>query len=151
MKNQLFACAVLSAFLCAGGVACAEPYVDYMPHKGAWHVTTIKVDPNHIDDYVTGLKKSWVTSEEIAKKHGLIDSYQILIKLNASDGQGNVLLIEHYPSLASLEPDQARDQTIQKENYAAVPKTEGQQMVAGYDKYRVFVADDYWTEIGFGK
>ena len=151
MKNQRFAYAVLGAFLSVGGIACAEPYVDYTPHKGAWHVTTIKVDPNHIDDYVTGLKKSWVTSEEIAKKHGLIDSYQIMIKLNASDGQGNVLLIEHYPSLAALEPDQTRDQTIQKENYAAVPKTEGQQMVAGYDKYRVFVADDYWTEIGFGK
>lgn len=150
MKSQLFACTVLGSVLFAAA-ASAEPYVDYTPHKGVWHVTTVKVDPNHIDDYVTGLKKTWVTAEEIAKKHGLIDSYQIMIKLNASDGSGNVLLIEHYPSLAALEPDQARDQALQRENYAAVPKADGQQMVAGYDKYRVFVGDDYWTDIGFGK
>lgn len=150
MKIQLFACAVLGSVLCAAAVS-AEPYVDYTPHKGVWHVTSVKVDPNHIDDYVTGLKKSWVTAEEISKKHGVIDSYQIMIKLNASDGQGNVLLIEHYPSLAGLEPDQVRDQAMERENYAAVPKAEGEQMVAGYDKYRVFVGDDYWTEIGFGK
>ena len=133
------------------GAAAAEPYVDYTPQKGVWHVTSVKVDPNHIDDYVTGLKKSWVAAEEIAKRNGLINNYEIKIKLNASDGQANVLLIEHYPSLAALEPDQARDQTIQRENYAAVPKTTGEAMVAGYDKYRVFVGDDYWTDITFTK
>jgi hypothetical protein len=150
MRNQLILGATLGAALCASA-AYAEPYVDYMPQKGVWHVTTVKVDPNHIDDYVTGLKKTWVTAEEIAKKHGLIDSFQIMIKLNASDGQGNVLLLEHYPSIASLDPDQARDQAMQRENYAAVPKTDGEKAVAGYDKYRVFVGDDYWTDVGFGK
>lgn len=150
MRNQLILGATLGAILCAGA-AYAEPYVDYMPQKGVWHVTTVKVDPNHIDDYVTGLKKTWVTAEEIAKKHGLIDSYQIMIKLNGSDGQGNVLLLEHYPSIASLDPDQARDQAMERENYAAVPKSDGEKAVAGYDKYRVFVGDDYWTDISFGK
>ena len=143
-----------STLVCASAWACvasAEPYVDYTPQKGVWHVTSVRVDPNHIDDYVTGLKKSWVAAEEISKRHGLIDSYEIKIKLNASDGQANVLLIEHYPSLAALEPDQARDQAMQREAYAAVPKAAGEAMVAGYDKYRVFVGDDYWTDITFTK
>jgi hypothetical protein len=153
MKFNLDSCA-LAALLGAGlwaGAAAAEPYVDYMPQKGVWHVTSVRVDPNHIDDYITGLKKSWVAGEEIAKKRGLIDIYQIKIKLNASDGQANVLLIEHYPSIAVLEPDQARDQAMQREAYAAVPKAAGEAMVAGYDKYRVFVGDDYWTDITFTK
>jgi hypothetical protein len=150
MKKLLIAGVVFGAATWASAAA-AEPYVDYMPQKGVWHVTTVKVDSNHIDDYVTGLKKSWVTAEEIAKKHGIIDSYSIMIKLNPADGAGNVLLLEHYPSIAALDPDQARDQAMQREDYAAVPKATGEQMVAGYDKYRTFVGDDYWTDISFGK
>ncbi|MGA0599618.1 hypothetical protein ACO2Q3_02825 [Caulobacter sp. KR2-114] len=155
MRTVLSACAVagvsMLGFALWGGAAAAEPYVDYTPQKGLWHVTTVKVDPNHIDDYLAGLRRTWVPSEEISKKHGLIDSYQVMVKFNASDGQGNVLLIEHIPNSALLDPDQARDQALQRENYAAVPKAQGEQAVAGYDKYRTFVGDDYWGEMAFPK
>lgn len=151
MKFVLFAGAVAAGATLWAGACAAEPYADYTPMKGLWHVTTIKVDPNHIDDYLVGLRRTWVTAEEIAKKHGLIDSYQLMVKFNASDGQGNVLLIEHIPATALLDPDQARDQAIERENYAAVPKTQGEQAVAGYEKYRTFVGDDYWSEMTFPK
>jgi hypothetical protein len=150
MKLQ-FSFVAIAAALGLASAAAAEPYVDYTPQKGVWHVTTVKVDPSHVDDYVTGLKKSWEPGEAIAKKHGLIDSYQIMVKLNSSDGQGNVLLIEHYPSIASLDADQARDQALRNEFLAAVPKTQGEAMVAGFDKYRTFVGEDYWTEMTFTK
>lgn len=146
-----FSIVATAASLCLAGAAAAEPYVDYTPQKGVWHVTTVKVEPSHIDDYVSGLKKSWQSGEELAKKHGLIDSYQIMVKLNSSDGQGNVLLIEHYPSIAALDADQTRDQALQKEALAALPKAQGDAMVAGFDKYRTFVGDDYWTEMTFTK
>jgi len=150
MKGLVLSAAAALAVLVAGA-ARAEPYVDYTPLKGAWHVITVKVDPNHIDDYVTGLKKHWAAAEEIAKSHGLIDNYRILVKLNASDGQGNLLLIEHIPNLALLEPDQARDQAIEKEIYAAEPKADGEAAVKEFDKYRSFVGDDYWSELTFTK
>lgn len=151
MKAVLFAGAMMAGATLWAGACMAEPYADYMPQKGLWHVTTVKVDPNHIDDYLVGLRKTWVTAEEIAKKHGLIDSYQVMVKFNASDGQGNVLMIEHIPATALLDPDQARDQAIERENYASVPKAQGEQAVAGYDKYRTFVGDDYWSEMAFPK
>jgi hypothetical protein len=150
MKSKLFAFALAGAVVFSGAVA-AEPYVDYTPHKGVWHVTTVRVDPNHIDDYLVGLKKVWVPGEEIAKAHGLIDGYQVMVKMNASDGQGNVLLIEHYPSMASLDADQARDQAMEKEVFAVMPKADSAQMVTGFDKYRTFVGDDYWNEMSFNK
>jgi hypothetical protein len=150
MKIQILSgVAAIAAFLATA--AAAEPYDDYTPQKGAWHVTTVKVDPNHIDDYLTGLKKTWQPAEEISKKHGLIDSYQIMVKLNASDGQGNVLLVEHIPNLSLLDPDRARDQAIEKEGYAAMPKAQSETMVKGFDQYRTFVGDDYWTEMTFTK
>lgn len=151
MKSMILLAAAAGAALFLTQAVSAEPYVDYTPRKGAWHVVTVKVDPNHIDDYLTGLKKHWAAGEEIAKKHGLIDSYQIMVKMNASDGQGNVLMIEHIPSLALLEPDQVRDQAMMKEYFAAAPKAESEAAVKDFDRYRTFVGDDYYTDLVFTK
>jgi hypothetical protein len=148
--NKILLAIGLAAGLLTAGVAFAEPYTDYTPVKGAWHVTTIKVDPNHIDDYVTGLKKTWATGEELAKKHGVIDQYMILLKLNSGAG-ANVQLIEHYPSLANLEPDKARDQALQKEGEAMVSKDNMTKSVGEFDKYRTFVSDEFWTSLEFTK
>ena len=53
--------------------------------------------------------------------------------------------------VAALAPDKARDQAIEKEIYASVPKEEGDRAVAGYEKYRTFVDDAYWTEVTLAK
>jgi len=150
MRAQFLACLAVGGAMIATSVL-AEPYVDYTPQKGLWHVVTVKVEPSHVDDYVTGLRHTWAPSEEIAKKHGLIDSYQIMTKMNAEDGQGNVLLIEHIPNTALLEVDQARDQEMRKEFLAALPKPDRDKMLEDFSKYRVFVGDDYWNELVYPK
>jgi hypothetical protein len=131
--------------------AFADPYKDYTPRKGAWQITEVHVDPNHIDDYLTGLKTTWVQGNELAKKHGIIDDYQVMVRMDAAGGGANVLLAQHYPSLAALEPDQARDEAIRKEGLAIVSKEKGEAMVAGYEKYRSFVGDGFWTSVEFPK
>ncbi len=141
----------IAAFVAVAGAACAEMYVDYTPQKGAWHVVTAKVDPNHIDDYLVGLKKTWVPGEEISKKRGLIDSYTISVKLTGSDGGANVMMVEHIPSLALLEPDKARDQAIEKEVYEVMAKDKMEAQVKDFEKYRVFISDEYWTDISYSK
>ena len=148
MKSAFFSLAAAAALF--AGSAMAEPYVDYTPQKGVWHVTTLKIDPNHIDDYVSGMKKLWAPGEEIAKKHGLIDYYGVKIKLNSAEG-GNVLLLEHIPNMALMEVDQARDQTVQKEVLAITPKPDADAKVKEFDKYRTFVSDEYWTDIEYTK
>lgn len=65
MKLFVLSATAAAAVLCASVVS-AEPYVDYTPQKGVWHVTTVKVESNHLDDYVTSLKNSWPISEETA-------------------------------------------------------------------------------------
>ena len=149
--NYLLLTAAAASLSLASVAARAEPYVDYTPAKGLWHIQTIKVDPNHIDDYIVGLKKTWLPGEQIAKKHGLIDQYSIQIKLNSADGRGNVVLIEHIPDIALMEPNQARDQGIEKEVYAAMPKSDMDTKVKGFEAYRTFVGDDYYSEVTFPK
>ncbi|HEY2661674.1 MAG TPA: hypothetical protein VGI79_18280 [Caulobacteraceae bacterium] len=149
MKSLLLSVAAVAAL--AASAARAEPYVDYTPQKGVWHVVTVKVEPSKVDDYVSELKKGWILEEEVAKKHGLIDQYEVKIKFNGSDGGGNVLLIEHIPNIGLLEVDQARDQAVEKDMLAVTPKADTQAKVKEFDKYRTFVGDDYWTDITYTK
>ena len=148
MKGLLFASACAFAVVTA---ASAEPWVDWSPAKGVWSVTAVKVDANHIDDYLTGLKKVWVPGEEYAKKQGIIDQYQVMVNVNAAGAQANVLLIEHLPSFAMLDPNKKRDQDMQKAMYAAMPKDQQDAMVGGFDKYRTFVGSDMWQTVDFAK
>jgi len=143
------ACAVSILTLASAGHT--EPYKDYTPQKGVWQVQEVHVDPNHIDDYLTGIKTSLVPSQEIAKKHGLIDDFMVLVRMDSSGGGANVMFVTHYPSLAAMEPDKARDQAMEQENYAVMSKEKGEALVGGFDKYRNFVGDGFWQVMDMGK
>ena len=148
MKSVLFAgaCALALAM-----PAMAEEWVDYAPQKGVWNVTAVKVDPNHIDDYLTGLKKVWVPGEEWAKKQGMIDAYEVMVNVNAAGGGANVLLIEHLTSFAMMDPNKKRDQDMEKAMLAMMPKDQQSSMVTGFDKYRTFVGQELWQAVDFTK
>lgn len=150
MKTALCALALCASAGLATTVA-AEPWTDWTPTKGATEVMTLKVDPNHIDDYLTGIKTSLVPSQEIAKKHGLIDDFMVLVRMDSSGGGANVMFVTHYPSLAAMEPDKARDQAMEQENYAVMSKEKGEALVGGFDKYRNFVGDGFWQVMDMGK
>jgi len=149
---------VIKSLLCAGfcavamaAAASAEPWVDWSPQKGVWNVTAVKVDPNHIDDYLVGLKKAWVPGEEYAKKQGLIDHYEVLVNVNAAGAAANVLLIEHATSFATMDPNKKRDEEMQKAMYAMMPKDQQESLVNGFDKYRTFVGQEMWQAVEFSK
>jgi hypothetical protein len=135
----------------AGSAAVADQYVDYTPQKGVWEINAIQVDPNHVDDYLTGLRKSDVPVFEVLKAHGLIDDYRFMVRTGYSKDAPDVLIFTHFTSLAALEPDQARDKTIEKEIYSKFSKEQGQAAVAAYEKYRQFLDDSYWTEVKMAK
>ena len=52
---------------------------------------------------------------------------------------------------AALDPDQARDQAIEKEGLAALSKEQGLALTNGFDKYREFISDDYYQSYNYGK
>lgn len=138
---------VVAATCLFGSVALARQYKDYMPQKGVWEINAIEVDPNHIDDYLTGLRKSQVPGFEVMRAHGVIDSYRFLVRNGYNKGSPNVLIETHLTSAAMLEPDQARDQMIEREIYAKFSEADGKIAVAGYEKYRQFVDNGTWSEV----
>ena len=147
MKTIVLGAVCALAVACAAVPCAAEQYVDYTPQKGYWTITAINVDPNHIDDYLTGLRSSQVTAFEVLKRRGLIDDYKFMVRSGYAKDAPNVLIMTHTPSSALLDPDQSRDQAVQKEIYAAFSKERGDAAVRGYEKYRTFVDTGDWGTV----
>lgn len=150
IRRKLLAAAILAASLVASA-GTAKQYVEYSPGKGLWDINAIEVDPNHVDDYLVGLRKSQVPGFEVMKKHGIIDEYRFVVRNGYHKGAPNVLIQIHFTSAAMLEPDKARDQMIEKEILATFSEEQGKVAVAGYEKYRQFLDDGLWTEMTFAK
>lgn len=145
MKSLL--CAAAGSLILGAGSANAEPYVDYTPQPGVWQITAMEVDPNHVDEYLGGLRKSQLPSMEVLKKRGLIDTYKIVVRTGYVKGSPNVLIMTHAASFAKLDPDKARDQAVSKEMESIFSKDKEKAAVSGYEKIRTFVDDALWTDV----
>ena len=111
--------ATLSLIAFSGAVfADLEPYKDYDVSDAVWSVSTIRVDANMDDAYLEGIKKTWVASNEVAKKLGQIESYSIFRSDLPQSGDFNLLLIVKFANTADLAPN--------KERYAAFMKEWGE-------------------------
>ncbi|HET8613723.1 MAG TPA: hypothetical protein VFL92_13250 [Sphingomonas sp.] len=149
--NQAIAAALLAAGIFSASAANAKEYVDYNYGKGVWAITEVEVDPNHIDDYLTGLRASEVPAFGVMKRRGLIDDWVFLVRNGYSKGHSDVMIGVHYLSMQGLMPDAARDQALEKEIFSTFSEEQGKQAVAGYEKYRRFHDQATWLSIDFPK
>ena len=131
--------------------ATAKQYVDYTPQKGYWDINAVEVDPNHIDDYLTGLSKSLVPTFETLKRRGVIDEYKFMSRVGYVKGSPNVLILTHSKSLGVIDPDRERDMAIESEINAAFSEAQQDAAVAGYEKYRTFIDNAQWIDVKMGK
>ena len=151
MKKLVLTALGAATIMFVSAPAAAKPYVDYTPTKGYWDINAVEVDPNHLDDYLTGLSKSLIPTFETLKKHGVIDDYKFMSRNGYTKGSPNVLIMTHSRSTAVLDPDKARDQAIDQQIEALFTKAQNDAAVAGYEKYRTFIDDGQWTVIEMGK
>ena len=92
-----------------------EPWKDYETSDAVWSVTTIRVAPNMDDAYLEGLAKTWVSTNEIAKKLGQIEDYHIYRSDLPQSGDFNLLLVVKFKNTSDLAPSKARYDTFMKE------------------------------------
>ncbi|HET6603153.1 MAG TPA: hypothetical protein VFG21_02910 [Xanthomonadaceae bacterium] len=105
-----------------------RPFHDYDIGTEVEVVTTVRVQANMIDDYLEGIKQTWVASGELAKSLGQMKGYAVYISEMPNSGDFNIVLVESFASGADLEPS--------KERYDAFMKAWGQ---ANEDKTREIV------------
>lgn len=150
---QGFALAALGAVAIAYASvpAAAKPYVDYTPQKGYWDINAVEVDPNHVDDYLTGLSKSLVPVYETLKRRGLIEEYRFVSRIGYVKGSPNVLLMTRSKTTGVMDADRERDMAVEAEINAAFSEAQQDAAVAGYEKYRTFIDNGQWIDIKMGK
>lgn len=102
----LFIAAVL--FLVSTSVqAQLEPWKDYEVSDELWNITMIKVDPNMGDDYLEGLRDTWVAANRVAMELGQIEDFFIYRSQLSESGDANLFLVTKFANSSQLEPNKA--------------------------------------------
>jgi len=104
--NRLL-CATLLLLVSASAFAQLEPFKDYDVSKELYNVTLIQVDPNMGDDYLEGLRDTWVASNRVAMELGQIKDFAIYRSELPQSGQANLFLVVEFADSDQLEPNKA--------------------------------------------
>jgi hypothetical protein len=126
-----------------------EPYKDYTPSDAIWSITTVKVYPNMEDAYLEGLKKTWVATNEIAKKLGQIEDYHIYRSALPASGSFNLLLVIKFKNAEAMGPNKARYQAFMKEWGEARKKEVTETAQKAYPNMRDITGEYAVNEITF--
>lgn len=100
-------CAVVLTFFTGSAFAQLEPFTDYTESKELYNVTLIQVDPNMGDEYLEGLKETWVASNRVAMELGQIKDFAIYRSQLPQSGHANLFLVVEFADSAQLEPNKA--------------------------------------------
>ncbi|MBF8292854.1 MAG: hypothetical protein HW392_1681 [Steroidobacteraceae bacterium] len=142
--KRLTIAAAAAALTLASAAQAFEAYTDYTPSKEVWNVTMVKVNPNRIDDYLEGIKQTWVPGCELGKKHGVVVDCFVYLSETAANRDFNMMLVMKLPSGAVSDPDAALFKQIQTETRAQLEEAKQDKIVAGYEELRSF-----WGEMNF--
>ena len=105
MRFKLAISALLLAFVTQSALAQLKPFTDYEISDALWNISFIKVDPNLGDDYLEGLRDTWVASNKVAKELGQIEDFAIYRSQLAQSGDVNLFLVVKFTDSSQLEPN----------------------------------------------
>jgi hypothetical protein len=150
MKTQISILAATAALTMAS-LAVADMWVDYAPAKEPWQVTTVKVAPGKLDDYIIGLKKSYADQLERQKKNGDVLDYHILVNTSPNGAGATIVFITKYKDWNALIPNKDRDLKDQEEFRKTISKSDEQKMGDDRSKFRTFTDDGIYSDVTYLK
>ena len=118
-----------------------EIYKDYVPSKAVWNVTMVQVNPNHIDDYLGGLRQSWMNGCSAGKKAGTLEDCFIYVSETTAAGPFNVMLVQKFTSAAMMEPNEESYNKVMAEVRKNLAEAKEKELVKGYEEYRTFFGE----------
>ena len=132
MKNFIMGFLALPLFVTA------EPFVDYDYSEQVTEMTVITVKPNLIDDYLMGIKRTWVDSCEIQKELGHIVGCSVYTAETAGTDP-NVFLTITYENLAAMGPNKERYEEFMTAWRKKISESDQQEIAGGYGDMREIV------------
>jgi len=107
MQFRLLLTALIFSLISTAAVAQLEPWSDYDVSDELWNITMVKVDPNMGDDYLEGLRDTWVASNKVAKELGQIEDFHIFRSQLSESGDANLFLVVKFANSDQLDPNKA--------------------------------------------
>ena len=132
MKNFIIGFLALPLFVTA------EPFIDYDYSEQVTEMTVITVKPNLIDDYLMGIKRTWVDSCEIQKELGHIVGCSVYTAETAGTDP-NVFLTITYENLAAMGPNKERYEEFMTAWRKKISESDQQEIAGGYGDMREIV------------
>ena len=145
---KMIATAAVAATL-AFSANSAEIYKDYTLSKEVSDVTFIKVNPGKFNDYLDGLRQTWLPGCEIGKKLGTVVSCSIWASETMRNGDFNVILVVTSPSGATSDPNEEMYNKFMAEMRAKLAQDEQQKIVEGYSEMRSFFGEQSFRQVKF--
>jgi hypothetical protein len=105
MRIKLLLTALLLAFVSQTALAQLEPFTDYDISDELWNITLVKTDANMSDEYLEGLKESWVSSNKVAMELGQIEDFFIFRSVLDNSGDVNLFLVTKFANSDQLDPN----------------------------------------------
>jgi hypothetical protein len=133
--------AALAALGLAGNANATEIFKDYVPSKAVWNVTMVKVNPNRVDDYLGGLRQSWINSCTAGKKVGTIEECSIFVSETTAAGPFNLMLVQKFTSAAMMEPNEESYNKVMAEVRKTLAEAKEKELVQGYEEFRTFFGE----------
>ena len=104
----------LAFALSAPASAQLKPYQDYTVSDSVSSVTTVKVKENMVEDYLQGIRNTWVSSNAVAKQLGQMKDYHVYVSDLPNSGEFNVVLVAEFANTSDLAPNKARYDAFMK-------------------------------------
>ena len=114
---------IMKAYLLAAGLAVVlssqasaqlKQYTDYTVSDTVSNISTVKVKENMVEDYLQGIRNTWVASNEAAIRLGQMKSYNVYVSDLANSGEFNVMLVTTFANTTDLAPNRARYEAFMK-------------------------------------
>jgi len=98
----------LAVALATPATAQLKQYQDYTVSDSVSNVSTIKVKENMVEDYLQGIRNTWVASSAVAKQLGQMKDYHVYVSDLPNSGEFNVMLVATFANTSDLAPNKAR-------------------------------------------
>lgn len=92
-----------------------KPYQDYNVSDSVSNVSTIKVKENMVEDYLQGIRNTWVASNAVAKQLGHMKDYHVYVSDLPNSGEFNVMLVATFANTSDLAPNKARYEAFMRD------------------------------------
>ena len=113
MKKGILALG-LAVAISTPAAAQLKPYQDYTVSDSVSNVSTIKVKENMVEDYLQGIRNTWVASNAVAKQLGQMQDYKVYVSDLPNSGEFNVMLVATFANTSDLAPNRARYEAFMK-------------------------------------